>query len=57
MKEILHKAKFVISFASSSCFAARDCAGKIARELLRTIQELSPVDILPWFSIMYHLGD
>jgi hypothetical protein len=44
-QKVLNKAKFVVSFASSSCFA-----GRVAREILEKYQEFTPVDVIPpWF--------
>jgi hypothetical protein len=53
MKEILLKAKFVIYFTSSYC-----SAGRIARELWWTNQDISPANIIPprFSMLIYHLG-
>jgi predicted nucleic acid-binding Zn ribbon protein len=50
MKEIFHKAKFSISFATAS---------RIAREVWWKNKEFSPASIIPpWFSMLiYHLGN
>jgi endo-1,4-beta-D-glucanase Y len=57
-KEKLCKANFMTSSASSYCFLLDNFVYKIARELWRTNQEFSRVEIIPtWFSILtFHLG-
>jgi hypothetical protein len=56
MKEILHKAKFVIYFTIPSNLLLDDSAGRIARELWWTNQEFSPVDkFIPWFSMLIYI--
>jgi hypothetical protein len=57
MKEILHKANFIISFTSSSCFATRQlcwCHGALVDESV-----VFPVNIIPslFSMLIYHLGD
>jgi hypothetical protein len=57
VKEILHKANFIISFTSSSCFATRQlcwCHGALVDESV-----VFPVNIIPslFSMLIYQLGD
>jgi hypothetical protein len=58
MRQIIRKAKFIISFASSSYFTTRLLCWQNWKELWWMNQEFSPVDIIPpWFSmVVYHVG-
>jgi hypothetical protein len=55
---MFRKAKFIISFARSSCLVLDNSAGTIAREIWCTKQEFSADVIPPWVSMLiYGLGD
>jgi quinol-cytochrome oxidoreductase complex cytochrome b subunit len=55
VKEILREAKFLISFATFTCFDPSDPADKIAR-VLEEKSGVYPVDIIPpWFSMLIYI--
>jgi hypothetical protein len=58
-KEILSRKNSVFSFAVFLLLRYQMTAGRVARELWWTNQEISSVDVIPsWISIlMYNLGD
>jgi hypothetical protein len=60
MNKNTSQGKILILFTHFSCILPHDSAGRFARELWWTNQELFSVDvIIPlWFSILiHHLGD